>query len=265
MKKFLDDNFLLETRTAEILYHDHARDMPIIDYHCHLPPDEIATDKQFKNLTEIWLKGDHYKWRAMRANGIPEKYITGNASDFDKFEKWAKPVPFTFRNPLYHWTHMELRKPLGITGYLHGDSAEQIYNEARELLNTPEFSTRNILRKMNVEVLCTTDDPADGLEHHISTRNDGFEIKILPAWRPDKAMAVEAADEYNLYIDRLARVSGKEINNFDDLLDALKKRHDFFHEQGCRLSDHGLETFYAEDYTEAEIHRIFKSIRLYSV
>jgi len=261
MKKFLDDNFLLENRTAENLYHNHASDLPIIDYHCHLPPEEIASDKQFRNLTEIWLKGDHYKWRAMRANGIPEKYITGDANDFDKFEKWAKTVPFTFRNPLYHWTHMELRKPFGINRYLNWDSAEQIYNEATEMLNTPEFSTRNILRKMNVEVLCTTDDPADSLEHHIKTRADGFEIKMLPAWRPDKAMAVEDTDAYNKYLDRLAQVSGTEINNFNDLLDALNKRHDFFSEQGCRLSDHGLETFYAEDYTQAEISKIFKSIR----
>ena len=261
MKKFLDDNFLLDNKTAEILFHDHAKDLPIIDYHCHLPPDEIASDKQFENLTQIWLKGDHYKWRAMRANGIPEDYITGGAGDFEKFQKWAQTVPYTLRNPLYHWTHMELKRPFGITKLLDQKSTREIYDQAGEMLSDKDFSTRNILRKMKVEVVCTTDDPIDTLEHHIKTREDGFEIKMLPAWRPDKAMAVENAEVYNIYLDRLANISGIEIRGFNDLMDALSNRHDYFHQHGCRLSDHGIETFYAEEYTQAEVEAIFKEIR----
>lgn len=261
MKKFLDDNFLLDNKTAEILFHDHAKDLPIIDYHCHLPPDEIASDKQFENLTQIWLKGDHYKWRAMRANGIPEEYITGGAGDFEKFQKWAQTVPYTLRNPLYHWTHMELKRPFGITKLLDQKSAREIYDQAGEMLSDKDFSTRNILRKMKVEVVCTTDDPIDTLEHHIKTREDGFEIKMLPAWRPDKAMAVENAEVYNIYLDRLANISGIEIRGFNDLMDALSNRHDYFHQHGCRLSDHGIETFYAEEYTQADVEAIFKEIR----
>lgn len=261
MKKFLDENFLLESKTAEILYHEHAKDLPIIDYHCHLPPDEIAGDKQFGNLTQIWLKGDHYKWRAMRANGVPEKFITGDATDEEKFRKWAETVPFTLRNPLYHWTHMELKRPFGIERILDGSSAGDIYEEAGTMLRTPGFSTRNILRKMNVQVVCTTDDPVDSLEHHRAVREEGMDIRMLPAWRPDKAMAVEDSHRFNAYLDALAGASGTEIASFSDLLDALKKRHDFFHENGCRLSDHGIETIYAEDYTEAGLKSIFQKVR----
>jgi glucuronate isomerase len=261
MKKFLDENFLLESKTAEVLYHEHAKKMPIIDYHCHLPPDEIARDRQFENLTQIWLHGDHYKWRAMRANGIPEKFITGDASDREKFQQWAETVPFTLRNPLYHWTHLELKDPFGITRILNGETAAEIYDAANELLKTKEFSTRNILRKMNVEVVCTTDDPVDKLQHHIQLRRDGFEIKVLPAWRPDKAMAVENTDKYNVYLAQLAEVSDTDINSLDKLLEALKKRHDFFHENGCKLSDHGIETIYAEDYTERALEQIFGKVR----
>jgi len=261
MKKFLDENFLLETKTAETLYHDYAKDLPIIDYHCHLPPDEIAADKQFENLTQIWLKGDHYKWRAMRANGVPEKYITGAAPDAEKFTRWAETVPFTLRNPLYHWTHMELKRPFGIERILNGESAAGIYEEANAMLQTRDFSTRNILRKMNVEVVCTTDDPIDSLEHHRKLKEDGFEIKILPAWRPDKAMAVENSNEFSNYLDALEKVSGIEIRTLNDLLDALNKRHDYFHDHGCRLSDHGIETFYAEEYTRKEMEIIFLKVR----
>lgn len=261
MKQFLDDNFLLENKTAEVLYHEHARDLPIIDYHCHLPPDEIAADRQFENITQAWLKGDHYKWRAMRAHGIPERYITGDADDLEKFIKWADTVPYTLRNPLYHWTHMELKRPFGITRLLNGNSAREIYDETSAMLGTPEFSTRNILRKMNVEVVCTTDDPADSLEHHISCREDGFEVKVLPAWRPDKAMAVDSAETYNRYLDRLSESAGREITVYTDLMETLRTRHDYFHEKGCRLSDHGLETFYAEEYTNREIEAIFNRIR----
>ena len=261
MKKFLDDNFLLENKTAERLYHEHAKNMPVIDYHCHLSPSEIAEDKIFKNITRIWLNGDHYKWRAMRANGIPEQFITGDASDIDKFKKWAETVPNTLRNPLYHWTHLELDRYFGIKKLLNPGTAMEIYNETSEKLSSAEFSVRNLLRKMKVEVVCTTDDPADSLEFHNKIRNDGFEIKVLPAWRPDKSMAVENPDFYNKYLDHLASVSEINIDNFQSLLDALQKRHDFFHKQGCRLSDHGLETFYAEPFTDSEIAVIFKRIR----
>lgn len=261
MKKFLDDNFLLETKTAEILYHENAKDLPIIDYHCHLPPDEIAADKQFENLSQIWLKGDHYKWRAMRANGISEQYITGSAPDAEKFQKWAETVPQTLRNPLYHWTHMELKRPFGIEKILNGDSAMGIYEEANAMLQTEGFRTLNILKKMKVEVVCTTDDPVDSLEYHQKVREDGSEIKMFPAWRPDKAMAVENSDQFNSYIDKLGEVSGMEIATFNDLVEALAKRHDFFHDNGCRLSDHGIETIYAEEYTRKDLESIFTRVR----
>ncbi len=261
MKKFLDENFLLETRTAETLYHEHAKDLPIIDYHCHLPPDEIAGDKQFDNLTQIWLKGDHYKWRAMRANGVPEKYITGSAPDDDKFMKWAETVPFTLRNPLYHWTHMELKRPFGIDKILNGESAAEIYAEANAMLGTPEFSTRSILKKMNVEVVCTTDDPVDSLEHHQRLRKDNADLKMIPAWRPDKAMAVENSHKFNLYTDTLGESAGMGISTFVDMLEALNKRHDFFHENGCRLSDHGIETIYSEEYSQEDLEKIFSKVR----
>ncbi len=261
MKRFLDDNFLLETKTAETLFHQHAKGQPIIDYHCHLPPDEIAGDKQFENLTRIWLNGDHYKWRAMRANGVPEQYITGSAPDEEKFMKWAETVPYTLRNPLYHWTHMELKRPFGIERILNPGSAKAIYDEANAMLQTEGFSTRNILRKMNVELVCTTDDPADSLEHHRKLKEEGFEVKMIPAWRPDKAMAVENSHKFNMYLDTLAEAAGSQINTFDELLEALQKRHDFFHENGCRLSDHGIETIYAEEYTQTELEYIFRKVR----
>lgn len=261
MKKFLDDNFLLENKTAEMLYHDHAKSMPVIDYHCHLSPAEIAEDKIFENITRIWLNGDHYKWRAMRANGIPEKFITGDASDTEKFKKWAETVPNTLRNPLYHWTHLEMNRYFGIQKLLNPDTAMKIYNETSKKLNSAEYSVRNLLRKMKVEVVCTTDDPADSLEFHRKISKDKFEIKVLPAWRPDKAMTVENPGFYNKYIDQLASAADMEINNFQLLLDALQKRHDYFHQQGCRLSDHGMETFYAEPFNDSEIAVIFNRIR----
>jgi len=261
MKKFLDDDFLLQNRTAEMLYHKHAQNMPIIDYHCHLSPSEIAEDKIFKNITSIWLNGDHYKWRAMRANGIPEKFITGDAPDIDKFRKWAETVPNTLRNPLYHWTHLELNRYFGIQKLLHPGTADEIYNETSDMLSSADFSVRNLLRRMKVEVVCTTDDPIDSLEFHRKIREDEYEIKILPAWRPDKNMAVENPGSYNKYLDQLASVSNVDINNIQSLRDALQKRHDYFHQQGCRLSDHGLETFYAEPYSDSEIAVIFKRIR----
>lgn len=258
----MDENFILQTETAQKLYHEHAKKMPIIDYHCHLPPHEIAEDKNFKTLTNIWLDGDHYKWRAMRANGVDEKYCTGDAPEFDKFMKWADTVPCTLRNPLYHWTHLELKAYFGIDKVLNPNTAKEIYNECTEKLNTPEFSTRNLMRKMKVEVVCTTDDPIDSLEHHKKVKDDGFEIKVLPTWRADKAMAVESPEAFNDYIDKLSEVTGLEVNSYEKMLEALRKRHDFFAEMGCKLSDHGIENFYAEDFSGSEIEGIFNKIRL---
>ncbi len=261
MRKFLDENFLLQTPTAQKLYHEHAAKQPIIDYHCHLVPSMVANDHQFRTITEAWLGGDHYKWRAMRTNGVDEKFITGKeTSDWEKFEKWAETVPYTMRNPLYHWTHLELKTAFGIEKLLSPKTAREIYDACNEKLNSPEYSARNLMRHYKVEAVCTTDDPVDSLEHHIKTKNDGFEINMLPTWRPDKAMAVENAGGFRAYMEQLAQISGVSIANFDDMITALRKRHDFFHEMGCKLSDHGIEEFYAEEYTETEIKSIFNKI-----
>jgi glucuronate isomerase len=261
MKKFMDKNFLLQTETAQKIYHNHAAKMPIFDYHCHLSPKEIAENKQFKNLTQIWLYGDHYKWRAMRTNGVDEHFCTGDASDWEKFEKWAETVPHTLRNPLYQWTHMELKKFFGIEKLLSPETAKEIWDECNAKLQTPEYSVRNIIRMANVHTICTTDDPVDSLEYHRQIKASGFEVNVLPAWRPDKAMAVETPEAYNNYIDKLGKVAGLEVNTFENLMDALDSRHLFFHENGCRLSDHGLETALAEDYSEKEINDIFSKVR----
>lgn len=261
MKEFLDDNFILQTETAQKLYHNHAKNLPIIDYHCHLNPKDIAENRQFENLTRIWLEGDHYKWRALRANGVDEEYITGKASDFEKFMKWAETVPFTMRNPLYHWTHMELLRPFGIKKVLNPKTAKEIYDEVTAMLATPEFSVQGIMKKMNVEVVCTTDDPADTLEYHKKIKDSGFSVKVLPTWRPDKAMAVENPVTYNAYIAQLEKIANCSIGSFDELLDILRKRQDYFESMGCRLSDHGLDTFYAEDYKESEVKLIFLKVR----
>jgi glucuronate isomerase len=260
MKNFMDENFLLQTETARELYHEHAAKLPIIDYHCHLNPQMIADDHKFQSITEVWLSGDHYNWRAMRTNGIDERYCTGNASDWEKFEKWAETVPYTLRNPLYHWTHLELKTAFGITNVLNPKTAREIYDECNEKLAKPEYSARGMMRRYNVETVCTTDDPIDSLEHHITTRANGFEIKVLPTWRPDKAMAVEIPAEFRTYMEKLSEASGVTISSLDDMITALRKRHDFFAEQGCKLSDHGLEEFYAEDYTDAEIKSIFNKV-----
>ncbi len=261
-KQFLTEDFLLQTKTAKILYHEHAKNMPIYDYHCHLPADQIATDHRFGNLTQAWLYGDHYKWRAMRANGVAEKYITGNASDYEKFEKWAQTVPYCIRNPLYLWTHLELKKPFGIKDKLLGpDTAREIYDACTEMLRTPAFSVRNIMRKANVKLVCTTEGPLDSLAHHKKIREDGFEIKVYTAFRPDKAMAVEDLPALNVFIDRLEEVCNMDIVNLNSYIEALRNRHYYFHRNGCRLSDHGLETAYAEDYTDGEIKKIFNQIR----
>ncbi|MBN1952381.1 MAG: glucuronate isomerase [Bacteroidales bacterium] len=260
MKQFMDENFLLKTKTAEKLYHDHAAKLPIIDYHCHLIPQEVGEDKQFQNLTQAWLYGDHYKWRGMRSNGIDERFCTGNATDYEKFEKWAETVPYTLRNPLYHWTHLELRRYFGITDLLNPLTAKKIYTEASAKLVSREYSVRGLMTMMNVEVVCTTDDPADDLAWHKKVKQEGFRIKVLPTWRPDKAMAVENPELYKSYLKKLGETANVEITSFSSLLEALLIRHDFFDEMGCRLSDRGLENFIAEDYTEAEIEAIFKKV-----
>jgi glucuronate isomerase len=261
--KFLTEDFLLHTKAARVLYHEYAKDMPIFDYHCHLPPSDIAQNTQFKNLTHIWLYGDHYKWRAMRTNGVDEKYITGDASDWDKFQAWAATVPYTIRNPLYHWTHLELKTPFGITDkLLSPEIAKDIYDHCNRLLATEEFRAQRIMEKMNVKVVCTTDDPVDTLEYHQQIKQDNsFAIKVLPAFRPDMVMAVESPTAFNDYIDKLEHAADTDIHNYESLLSAVKKRHDFFHQMGCRLSDHGIETAYAEDFTEQEIKQIFDNVR----
>jgi glucuronate isomerase len=261
MKPFMDKDFLLHTETAKELYHNHASKMPIFDYHCHINPQQIADDVRFENITQIWLYGDHYKWRGMRTNGVDEKFCTGNASDWEKFEKWAETVPYTLRNPLFHWTHLELKKFFGIDKVLSPETAKEIWDECNAKLQTPEYSVRGIIRMAKVHTICTTDDPVDSLEHHQKIKADGFEVAVLPAWRPDKAMAVENVSVYNEYLDKLSNVAEMEITSFSGLLTALDKRHQFFHENGCRLSDHGLGTAIAEDYTNEEIEKIFAKIR----
>ncbi|TNF43369.1 MAG: glucuronate isomerase [Bacteroidetes bacterium] len=261
MKKFMDKDFLLHTETAKELYHNHAAKMPIFDYHCHINPKQIADDVRFENITQIWLYGDHYKWRAMRTNGVDEKYCTGNASDWEKFEKWAETVPYTLRNPLFHWTHLELKKFFGIEKVLSPATAKEIWDECNAKLQLPEYSVRGIIRMANVHTICTTDDPVDSLEYHRQIKESGFEVHVLPAWRPDKAMAVENVKSFNEYLDKLAYAANMNISSFADLMTALDNRHQFFHDNGCRLSDHGLETAIAEDYTNSEIELIFSKIR----
>ena len=259
-KPFIHENFLLQNETAVHLFHDHAKKLPIIDYHCHLNPQEVAEDHKFRSITELWLGGDHYKWRALRTNGVAEKFITGDASDWDKFQKWAETMPFCMRNPLYHWTHLELKTCFGIDKVLNPQTAKEIYDECNEKLSSPEFSARNLMLHYNVEAVCTTDDPVDSLEYHKQVRESGFKVKVLPTWRPDMAMTVENPSAYRDYIDKLAKVSGVSINCFDDIVKALLVRHKYFEEQGCRLSDHGMEEFYADDFTAKELDEIFSKV-----
>lgn len=260
MKKFLDENFLLRTKTAQQLYHEYAKQMPVIDYHNHLPPQQIAEDKQFGNLTQAWLYGDHYKWRAMRTNGVDESYCTGNQPDRDKFQRWAETVPYTLRNPLYHWTHLELQRYFGITEILNPESAGRIYDQCTEMLQSPSHSVRQLLRMMNVKLVCTTDDPVDTLEFHKQIQEDGFEIPVLPAFRPDMAMQVSQPTVFNNYVRKLEGATNIAISSFDDFLYALQNRHDFFASMGCMVSDHGLEEIYADDFTGSEIDAIFHKI-----
>ena len=282
MKPFMDQNFLLQSATAQELYHNHAAHLPIIDYHCHLNPKEVAEDHRFSGITELWLGGDHYKWRALRSNGVEEKYITGDASDWEKFQKWAETMPYCMRNPLYHWTHLELRTAFGINKLLNARTAREIYEECNEKLKQPEFSARGLMRRYNVEVVCTTDDPADTLEYHKSltptlSKGEGVkpqpftpplegkgeaagDARLLPTWRPDKAMAIDNPVAYRAYIEALSKTTMQKIRTYTDLLDALQKRHDFFNSVGCRLSDHGVNEFYADDYTETEVSQIFLKV-----
>ncbi len=262
MKKFNAENFLLLNDTAIKLYHEFAEHQPIIDYHCHLSPKEIAEDKRWDNMTQIWLYGDHYKWRAMRTNGIDEKFITGNASDWEKFAAWSSTVPKTIRNPLYHWTHMELKKPFGISDTLLSEStAKDVWNRCNTLLKSDDFSCRGIMKQANVKLVVTTDDPIDSLEYHKQIKADGrFSIKVLPAFRPDKAMSPENPILFKEYVDKIGDSAGTSISTFTDFIEAIKKRHTYFHENGCRVSDHGIEMAYSEDYSFSEIHTIFAKV-----
>lgn len=257
---FIHPDFLLNNATARRLYHEVAAEQPIIDYHCHLPPKDIADNRRFKNLFEIWLEGDHYKWRAMRANGIPEQLITGGASPREKFLAWAKTVPMTYRNPLYHWTHLELSRYFGIHELLDEDTADTIWESGNARLADPDFDVTGIFRRMKVEVVCTTDDPTDTLEHHQAVRH--LPTKVLPTFRPDKGMAVQDTTAWNEWVDLLATRSKTTITDYSDFLAALKKRHDFFHELGGRLSDHGLSFCPALPATEIELKAIFTKARI---
>ncbi len=258
---FIHDDFLLSTKTASRLYHTFADDEPILDYHNHLPPKDIAQDRQFKNLFEIWLEGDHYKWRAMRCNGVPEDFITGSASPFEKFMAWAKTVPHTLRNPLYHWTHLELKRYFGIDELLDEKSAIAIWEKSCAMLAKPEMSARGILRTQKVKALCTTDDPVDDLAWHRQCAEDGFEIGVYPTFRPDKALAVHLPEAWNAWCDKLSAASGVDVKSYAALLEALAKRHDFFHSIGGRLSDHGLNYCHANFISDGEAARIFQKAR----
>lgn len=255
---FIHDDFLLGDDFARELYHGSAEHLPIIDYHCHLDPKEIAQNRQFHSITEVWLGGDHYKWRALRGNGVSEDYITGDRPDREKFLKWAETVPYTMRNPLYHWTHLELARVFGIGDVLNPSSAESIYDRCNEMLSTEEFRAQALMKRFKVETVCTTDDPTDSLEWHRQIAEHPFGVKVLPTWRPDKVMGVENPAAYAEYISRLSEVSGVEITGYQELLDALRRRHDFFARMGCRLSDHGLDTFYAQECPREEADRIFR-------
>ncbi|MEJ0089555.1 MAG: glucuronate isomerase [Limisphaerales bacterium] len=258
---FVSEDFLLSTKTARRLYHKYAGAEPIFDYHCHISPQDIASNRQFKNLFEIWLEGDHYKWRAMRSNGVAEKFVTGDTSPHDKFIAWARTVPHTLRNPLYHWTHLELKRYFGITALLNETTAEKIWKQANEKLATPALTTQGILKKFKVKVVCTTDDPVDNLEHHRTFASQRHPTKMLPAFRPDKALMVNSSANFNQWVAQLASAANVDINGFSAFLGALKQRHDYFHLQGCRLSDHGLNHCFADFCSEKVAAGIFDKAR----
>jgi glucuronate isomerase len=262
MRSFIHDDFLLGSNVAADLYHRHAKDLPVIDYHCHLSPELMAANHRFANLTELWLAGDHYKWRGMRADGVPERLITGDASDWEKFAAWAAVVPHTLRNPLYHWTHMELRRPFGIDVLLSPKTAKDVYERANELLQRDEFTTMGLLEQFKVAVVCSTDDPVDSLAPHaeLARRPDPV-TRVYPTWRPDKAIAVEDAKAWNAWVLKLEAASGMAVGSFEGLLSALDHRHAFFHAQGCRASDHGVEQMPSVPWRDAEVAATFDKLR----
>ena len=259
---FIHEDFLLQTEYAKRLYHGYAKDQPILDYHCHLPPEDIAANRQFQNLFEIWLEGDHYKWRAMRANGVGEAYCTGEEDPREKFMAWARTMPHTLRNPLYHWSHLELKRYFGFDGLLDGSNAEEVWQLCNNLLATDEFRVFGILRQFDVRALCTTDDPTDDLSHHQAIAESNIETKVYPAFRPDKALAVDQPDTFNAWVAKLEQASNCEISSLKQFMDALEGRHDFFHEVGCRLSDHGLDRALCDFPAESTASRIFDAARL---
>jgi len=261
MHPFPTEDFLLHSDTARTLYKTYAEQQPIIDYHGHLSPELIARDHVFPNLTKAWLDGDHYKWRAMRANGVAEEFCTGKADDRDKFRQWAATVPRTLRNPLYHWTHLELQRYFGITELLSPQSADRIFDACNEQLAKPTHSVRGLLKRMKVEVVCTTDDPVDDLRHHIAIREKPFGIRVLPAFRPDKSMSFDEPASQNAYYDKLEQVTGLEIEGLDALVDALRARHDFFAEHGCTVADHGLEQLPEDEMGLPEMRKAFHRLR----
>lgn len=258
MSNFINPDFLLGNKFARELYHESAENLPIIDYHCHLIPQQVAENHKFADITEVWLGGDHYKWRALRGNGVDEDYITGGRSSREKFEKWAETVPYTMRNPLYHWTHLELARVFGIYDILKPETADYIYNRCNELLASDDFRAQSLMKKFNVETVCTTDDPTDTLEWHKRIAEKPFGVNVLPTWRPDKMLGIEVPENFRKYVAKLSGITGILISGYQDALDALQKRHDFFGQMGCRLSDHGMDTFYAEDCTREEADRIFR-------
>jgi glucuronate isomerase len=258
---FIHDDFLLHNESARRLYHKYAAGQLILDYHCHIPPKDIAENRRFNNLFEIWLEGDHYKWRAMRANGVPERYCTGDAPPFEKFMAWARTVPQTLRNPLYHWTHLELKRYFGIEELLDEKSAPAIWDRANALLATDSLRVHGILEKFRVKALSTTDDPADDLAHHRKIAATGLKTLVFPAFRPDKALNVHLPEVFNAWVDRLAAVSNIHIARFSDFISALRQRHDYFHQMGSRLSDHGLSYCYADFCSETTAAGIFDKVR----
>ena len=260
-KEFLSEDFLLHSDAACTLYHEYAKVMPIYDYHCHLPVADIATNTQFDNISQVWLYGDHYKWRALRTNGVNERLCTGDALDWEKFEVWAATVPYCMRNPLYHWTHLELQRYFGVTDLLSPKTAKAIYESCNDKLKTSEYSVHGLMRRMNVKLTCTTEDPLDSLEHHAALAASDFDIAVHTAWRPDKGMSAENVEALNAWIDRLAALVDTDIKDFSGYIEALRIRHTYFHDHGCRLSDHGLETAHAADYTQSQLDALFLQIR----
>ncbi len=257
MKAFMDNDFLLSTETARKLYHEYAKVMPIIDYHCHINPQEIYEDRKFENITQVWLGADHYKWRQMRSNGVEERYITGDATDREKFQKWAETLEMAIGNPLYHWSHLELKRYFGYEGCLNGETAQEVWNLCNEKLSQASMTARNLIKQSNVTLLCTTDDPVDSLEWHKKIAEDtSFDVQVLPAWRPDKAMYLEKPDYLN-YIDKLSELSGVKIDSFAALTEALYKRIEFFASMGCTVSDHGLAYVMYAPASERDIEKIF--------